>query len=75
MAKGMVEADSPFRSRSLDFFRESQDCQTLLIYKKDREGEIVPPWSVLRMHMKKEEVSFCTINFMSKTNSNTQFDS
>lgn len=49
LAKGMVEAGSPFEYRSSDSSAEPQSFKTLFMDNKDGEGAIIPPRSVLKI--------------------------
>lgn len=40
----------------------------------DREGSVIPPSSVLRMKVEREEAPFCGIRFESKTRRHQAFD-
>lgn len=70
-----MEASSPLEKRSSNSSRESYEFKTLFPHRKDGEGAVVPPHSVMRMRVKKEEVSFYTINFASETSRHEKLDS
>lgn len=66
MSKNLVRpGSSPFGYRRSDSFGESQGFKTLLVYHNDGEGAIVPPLSVLKVRVEKEEVPLSNINFVS----------
>lgn len=75
MAKDLVKVGTPLEDRSSDSFEKSDGFKTLFNDSTDGEGVIVPPRSVLRMCIEKEEMPFCAINFLSKNNHHKKFNS
>lgn len=65
----------PFEDGSSDSSEETQGFRVLFNDSTDGEGVIVPPRSVLRMRIEKEEVPFCAINFLRKSSHQEKFDS
>lgn len=61
VAKGLVEVGLPFEYESSDFFRGPLNFKALFFNRDNGEGAVVPPWSVLKMLVEKEEVPFCGI--------------
>lgn len=77
--KDLVEAGYPFKYKSADSFTSgvplnNQSFQTLLHDSENGEGELIPPKSVLRMRIEREEVQFYNIKFESKAQRHQFFD-
>lgn len=70
-----METGPPFEYGSSASSEELWGFKVLFNDNTDGEGATIPPRSVLRMSVKKEEVSFCTVNFLSKANHHDKFDS
>lgn len=67
VAKGFVEAGTPFEDRSSNSFAESEGYRTLYPDNNDSKRVVIPPRSVLRMRVEKDEMPFSAIHFLSKS--------
>lgn len=64
---------TPFEDRSSNSSVESEGYRTLYPDNNDGKGAMIPPLSILRMRVEKEEMSFSTVHFLSKSHQHKKF--
>lgn len=74
ITKSFTEADTSFEDQSSNSPAESDGYRTLYPDNNEDKGVVVPPQSILRMMVDKEEMPFCAVWFVSKTQQHQKFD-
>lgn len=67
ITKGFTETGTSFEDRSSNLSAESDGHRTLYPDNNEGKGVVVPPQSMLRMRVEKEEMPFCSVRFVSET--------
>lgn len=73
LAKGFTEAGTPFEDGSSTSTGDSDGYQTLFSDNVEGKGLVIPPRSILRMRVNKEEMPLSEVCFISKTHQHEKF--